>query len=195
MEASIWTGTVASLRERAAATEPVPAGVALSAVTASLALALLVKVLAITRMKKGFQGDRGRIAELVDAARAESSRLTSLADEDVQAFNHYLESKGQATRKAIEIPMEAARSAVRGLGVCSEAATIISGLTASDVGAASNLLAGAAQAMLISVDFNLKEMTADEEFSSAMKAERAELAHETHRHAEAVNSALGEMLV
>jgi formiminotetrahydrofolate cyclodeaminase len=195
MEASIWSGTVADLRDRAAATEPVPAGVVLSAVTASLALALLVKVLAIARMKKGLTGERQRLTELLDAARAESSRLTSLADEDVQAFNHYLESKGQATRKAIEIPIEAARSAVRGLGLCREAAAIISGLTASDVGAASNLLTGAAQAMLISVDFNLKEMTADEEFSSAMKAERAELAHETQRHADAVNAALDALLV
>lgn len=195
MEASIWTGTVAALRDRAAATEPVPAGVALSAVTASLALALLVKVLAIARIKKSFGGDRHRVAELLDAARAESSRLTSLADEDVQAFSYYLESKGQATRKAIEIPMEAARSAVRGLGLCVEAASLISGLTASDVGAASNMLVGAVRAMLVSVDFNLNAMSSDVEFSSAMKAERAELAQETQTHADAVNAALGALLI
>lgn len=189
MEASIWTGTLAALRDKTAAPEPVPAGVAISAVTASLAVALLAKVLSIAHRKKGFTGDRQRLAELLDAARAESSRLTSLADEDIQAFNKYLESKHQATRKAIEIPMEAARSALRGLGLCAEAAGIITGLTAGDVGAASALLGGAVRAMLVTVDFNLKGMTADPEFSSQMIAERSELAREAQRYADAVTAA------
>ncbi len=186
MEASIWTGTLAGLLEKTAATEPVPAGVAISAVTASLALALLAKVLGIAARKRRFAAERGQIDELLHAARAESSRLTSLADEDIEAFNRYLESKHQATRKAIEIPMEAARAGVRGLGLCGEAARIIRGLTASDVASAAALLEGAVRAMLVTVDFNLREMPADEEFSAAIKAERADLAAETKRYADAV---------
>jgi methenyltetrahydrofolate cyclohydrolase len=191
MEDSIWTGTVAALRDKVGATEPVPASVAVSAVTASLALALLAKVLAIAHKKKAFTGDRQRTAELLEAARAESSLLTSLADEDIQAFNKYLESKHLATNKAIEIPMEAARACVRGLGLCVEATGTVKGLTAGDVGGASALLAGAASAMLVSVDFNLKEMPADKEFSAAMKAERADLALEARRYADAVIAAQG----
>ena len=190
MEASIWTGTLAALRDRVAAIDPVPAGVATSAVSASLALALLAKVLAIASKKKSLQEQRQRIDELLHAARAESSQLTSLADEDIQAFHQYLESKHEAGRKAIEIPMEAARSAVRGLGLCEVAAGMITGLTAGDVGATSYLLAGAARAMLLSVAFNLREMKSDEEFAAAMTAERAELWRETERCSEAIATAL-----
>ena len=52
MEASIWSASLAGFRERVAGTDPVPAGVAVSAVTASLALALLAKVLAIAGGRK-----------------------------------------------------------------------------------------------------------------------------------------------
>jgi formiminotetrahydrofolate cyclodeaminase len=190
MEASIWTGTLAGLLEKTAATEPVPAGVAISAVTASLALALLSKVLGIAARKKSFAADRDRIEELLHAARAESSRLTSLADEDIEAFHKYLESKHQATRKAIEIPIEAARAGVRGLGLCGEAAQIIRGLTASDVASAAALLSGAVQGMLVTVDFNLKEMTSDEDFAAAMKTECGELSREVGKRTQAVTAAL-----
>jgi len=186
MEASIWTGTLAGLLEKTAATEPVPAGVAISAVTASLALALLAKVLGIAVRKRKFAAEREHIEELLHAARAESSRLTSLADEDIEAFHKYLESKHQATRKAIEIPMEAARAGLRGLRLCGEAARIIRGLTASDVATAAGLLEGAVRAMLVTVDFNLAEMTSDGEFSAAVGAERLVLGDETKRCAEAV---------
>lgn len=195
MEASIWTGTLAALRDKVAATEPVPAGVAISAVNASLALALLAKVLAIAGKKKSPMEQRQRIDELLDAARAESSHLTSLADEDIQAFHKYLESNREASRKAIEIPMEAARSAVRGLGLCEATAGMIRGLTAGDVGTTSYLLAGAARAMLMSVEFNLKEMKSDEEFATAMTSERAELWRETERSSTAIANALAALLV
>jgi formiminotetrahydrofolate cyclodeaminase len=190
MDASIWTGTLAGLLEKTAATEPVPAGVAISAVAASLALALLAKVLGIAARRKSLADERPKLEELLHAARAESSRLTSLADEDIEAFHKYLESNHQATRKAIEIPMEAARAGVRGLGLCAEASRLIRGLTASDVAAASALLTGAVHGMLLTVDFNLREMTADQDFAAAMKAERGELAGKVRRQADEVSAAL-----
>ena len=191
MDASIWTGTLAGLLEKTAATEPVPAGVAISAVTASLALALLAKVLGIAVRKRKFAAEREQIEDLLHGARAESSRLTSLADEDIEAFHKYLETNHQATRKAIEIPMEAARAGVRGLRLCAEAARIIRGLTASDVASAATLLEGAVRGMLVTVDFNLQEMTADSEFSMGVETESIDLAKETKQCAAAVTESLG----
>jgi formiminotetrahydrofolate cyclodeaminase len=202
VNASLWSGTVASLREKASGTEPVPASVAISAVTASLALALLAKVLAIAGKSKRFiypahPGDRQRIGALLEAAREESTRLAHFADEDIAAFNQYMDCKRQgreltaAIHKAIEVPMDATRSAVRGLGLCAEAAGMIQGLTAADIGAAGALLFGAVQAMLLSVDFNIREMSSDERFSDAMTAERRELGVEARRHADAVTAATG----
>jgi formiminotetrahydrofolate cyclodeaminase len=186
-EASIWNGTLAGFREMAGGPDPVPAGVTISAVTASLALALLAKVLDITGKRKGFPGDREKLKALLDAARAESSRLTQLADEDIGAFNDYLECRRQgrelqqAIRKTIEVPMNAARSAVRGLHLCAQAAAMVQGLTAADVGAAAALLSGAVRAMLLSVDFNVREMRSDEQFSVAINTERRELEREALR--------------
>ncbi len=192
VNASLWSRTLADFREKASGTDPVPASVAISAVTASLAIALLAKVLAIAGNRKSFTGDRQRIGNLLDAAREESARLTHLADEDIAAFNQYMDCKRQgreltaAVHKAIEVPMDAARAVVRGLGLCAEAAGMIRGLTAADIGAAGALLFGAVQAMLLSVDFNIREMSSDGRFSDAIATERRELGLEARRRVDAV---------
>ncbi len=187
MENSVWTGTLAGFREKAGGTEPVPAGVSISAVTASLALALVAKVLQIAGNPR---------AALLDGARAESARLAQLADEDILAFNRYMEcrrlpdAREQAMQNAITVPMDAARAAVRGLEICAEAIGLVRGLTAADIGSAAALLAGAVRAMLISVDLNVRLMRPDPEFSDAATAERRNLELQAVRHSDAVTAAL-----
>jgi formiminotetrahydrofolate cyclodeaminase len=185
MHDSVWAGTLAAFREKAGGTDPVPASVAISAVTASLALALLAKVLAIAGKKKD-------LGALLDSARAESARLAILADEDIQAFNEYMECRRQgreltaAVRKAIDVPMEAARSAVRGLELCVSAAGVVQGLTLADVGGAAGLLSAAVRAMLLSVDFNVRAMRPEERFAGEIAGECRELELAALRHADEV---------
>jgi formiminotetrahydrofolate cyclodeaminase len=187
MDTSVWAGTLAAFREKVGGTDPVPASVAISAVTASLALALLAKVLAIAGKKKD-------LAALLVAAHAESHRLARLADEDIRAFNQYMECKRQgrdltaAIRNAIEVPMEAARSAVRGLELCVEAAEVVQGLTAADIGGAATLLSAAVRAMLFSVDFNVRAMRPDERFSDAVAGERRDLELTARQRADEVTA-------
>ena len=196
MEDSLWTKTLEAFREKVSGADPVPASVAISAVTASLALALLAKVLTIVSKRKNFTGDRQRLSALLDAARAESTRLTYLADDDIEAFNQYMECvrRGKdltaAVRKAIEVPMDCARSAVRGLGLCVQTAGMVQGLAAADVGAAAALLSGAARAMLLSVDANIRELCADTRFADATTVERRDLEREAVRQADAVAATL-----
>jgi formiminotetrahydrofolate cyclodeaminase len=173
--------SVNAFREKVAGTDPVPAGVAISAVTASLALALVVKVLLIA-------GKKSDVSGLLETARAESARLADLADQDIRAFDHYMATGDMLP--AIEVPMEAARAVVRGLGLCAETAAIVRGLTAADIGAAALLLSGAVRAMLLSVDFNLRYMRADEQFSLTVTAERGELEREALRLASAASASL-----
>jgi formiminotetrahydrofolate cyclodeaminase len=194
MEPSIWNETLGLLREQVGGTEPVPAGVSISAVIASLALALLAKVLDITAKRKNFTGDRESIDTLIAAARMESTRLTQFADDDVQAFNQYLEAVrggesdaiGAATRQTIDVPMNAARAAVRGLELCAEGVNLVHGLTAADLGIAAALLSGAVRGMLISVDSNIHEMHSDQKPSAAVR----ELESKALQYAEAVTAAL-----
>jgi formiminotetrahydrofolate cyclodeaminase len=184
MEASIWSATLTEFRDSVGGEHPVPAGVAISAVSASLALALLSKVLRITGARKDFAGDPQEIEALYQAARSQSSELTDLADQDVRAFTRYLESMhlpedsgreramAAAMLEATKVPLDAARLAIQGFALCAHSARLCSqGMTASDLGMAKALLFGAARAMLLSVESNLQHLPPDEAFYTEITAE------------------------
>lgn len=168
MSASIWSGTLAEFRDKVGGTDPVPAGVSISAVTASLALALIAKVLQIKRAR----------TTLLAAVQRESTQLAQLADEDIRAFERYMDCvrgkqpRDGAMREAIRIPMDAARSALHGIELCREATALFStGLTAADLGTAASLLRGAAQAMLLSAEANLAYLPPGDPFRAETAGE------------------------
>ena len=68
--APVWESTLENFRSAAASGESVPAGVAVSAVSASLALGLLAKVLKVSGRRKDFAGDLAKLERLADSARA-----------------------------------------------------------------------------------------------------------------------------
>ena len=72
MSDSIWSAALATFRDRLAGLEPVPAGVSAAAVSATLGLGLLIKVLEIASKRKGFAGDRKLVESLVHDARNKS---------------------------------------------------------------------------------------------------------------------------
>lgn len=153
----------------------------MSAVSASLGLGLLEKVLRIVSKRKDFSGDRGRLSRLGDAARTESARLARYADEDIAVFNEYMACRrlakdtAAALRTTIEIPMNVARSAIAGIDLCTGAAEFVHAFVAADLGAAAELLAGAVRATLLSVDFNLSQIQHDSQFYRDVTTERHEL--------------------
>ncbi len=157
-----------------------PAAVAVSAVAANLGLGLLIKVLEITGRRKSFTGDSQQLRALIEAARRESERLRSLADEDIAAVRQFVGSENPAAaRNAIEVPMRAARAAVAGLDLCVEAAGTVRGLTqgllAADLGAAEILLSAAVRAILLSVDFNLRQLPTEDPHRAEIMIEQREL--------------------
>jgi methenyltetrahydrofolate cyclohydrolase len=162
--------------------------VSVAAVSASLGLGLVEKVLRIAGQRRGFSGDRMRLDQLIDAARAGSDRLAGYVDEDVAAFNDYLASKRRgdvpamdgALRAAIESPLKIARAAVDGLDLCAEAADIIPAAVAADLGTAVLLLECGARATLLSVDSNLGQFPPDSQFHRDVLVER----HDLHRQAQ-----------
>jgi formiminotetrahydrofolate cyclodeaminase len=180
MNASIWPATLASFCDEVAGTNPAPAAVAASAVTASLGLGLLIKVLEITGRRKSFAGDAQKLRALIDAARRESVQLRNAADEDIAAVRQYVGSRNPAdARNAIEVPLGAARAAVAGLDLCAEATDAFQGLTqgllAADLGAATLLLSAAVRAILLSVDSNLRQLHSEDPYLTAVLLERREL--------------------
>lgn len=190
MHASIWPGTLGSFCDDVAGSNPAPAAVAASAVTATLGLSLLIKVLEITGKRKSFAGDSLFLKTLIQAARREVETLKLTADHDIEAVHLYLESRfPAAARNAIEVPMRAARAAVAGLDLCVEAAAIqgvTKGLPAADLGAAVLLLSAAVRTILLSVQFNLRQVDSAEPYRAEIASERQALEDYAARQADAV---------
>lgn len=178
MSSPVWESTLEQFRSAAASSEPIPAGVAVAATSASFALGLLAKVLKVTGRKKGFSGDLAKVEKLAESARAESKRMMQLAEDDMAAFNDYMisarvtqgtdrerEERNRAVnasvRKAIETPVAAARAAVSGISLCADAVGSVHAIVAADLGAAASLLAGALRVFLLCADSNIRQLAPD----------------------------------
>jgi formiminotetrahydrofolate cyclodeaminase len=164
MPESVWKSTLEDFRDRLAGRESVPAGVSVAAVSASLGLSLLIKVIKIVRKRKDFAGDPAKIEMLLAQVRAASAKLDRSADEDIVAFAEYMASRGTpgeavALEKAIQTPLGAARAAAAGLELCSEAIAMTPASIAPDLGTAALILAGSVRSMLLSVESNSLRLT------------------------------------
>ncbi|HXX45206.1 MAG TPA: cyclodeaminase/cyclohydrolase family protein [Candidatus Acidoferrales bacterium] len=195
--------TLEEFRKSAASEESVPAGVAIAAVSASLALGLLAKVLTIAGRRRDFGGDPSQTEALAKAAKDQSERMLAYAEEDIAAFSAYIasvrgsnKSAGErkelqraldaATRKAIEIPMGAARAAASGIGLCADAAGLVHSLVAADLGTAATILSAAQRVFLMCADSNLKLLASDPTEYEALMVGRKELELSAHRQAQSV---------
>jgi formiminotetrahydrofolate cyclodeaminase len=162
--------------------------VAAAALSASLALRVLKSVLEVRARKD----DSPRLGELIALAGEAAGRLVELAAEDSAAYAAYIEARRErspsvqaALRKAIEAPLDAARSAAAGIDLCLEAAGYARGAIAADIAGGAALLAGAVSAILCSVDANLRQVK-EEGLARALAAERQTLEMHAIRQAEAV---------
>jgi methenyltetrahydrofolate cyclohydrolase len=191
---SLWTRTLDAVNSDLAAAQPSPAAGSAAAVSARLAVSLLIKVLELTKRRKSVAGNRDRIDALLNAARLESEVLAKAADGDGAAFAEYLacvrsnadeKARNAAMLGAIEVPMTTARSSVRALTLGREAVSLVPTFIAADLGAAALLLAGAVRAVLITVDYNMRQLTADK---SNLAAERAHLEDQSRTQADAIVS-------
>ncbi|HEV3480758.1 MAG TPA: cyclodeaminase/cyclohydrolase family protein [Candidatus Acidoferrales bacterium] len=203
MSSPVWESTLEQFRSAAGSSEPIPAGVAVSATSASFALGLLAKVLKVTGRKKGFSGDLSRIEKLADSARAESKHMMQLAEDDMAAFNDYMISARlpQATdrereerkravnasvHKAIETPLAAARAAVAGISLCADSMDMVHAVVAADLGAAASLLAGALRVFLLCADSNIRQVAPDPSVYRDVLPGRAEWESRAFRQADSV---------
>jgi formiminotetrahydrofolate cyclodeaminase len=156
--------------------------VTVAAVSATLALALLSKVLQVTRNRKDFVGDPGLVDALLDDARNTSQTLSHLADDDVAAYHEYLDClrrkqpTGAAIRRTIDVPLNVARTASAGIALCEKASGHVHKVVAPDLGIAAGLLAGAVRSTLVTVNANLQQLPQDDPYRLEVAAEANRLA-------------------
>jgi methenyltetrahydrofolate cyclohydrolase len=188
---SIWTGTLAAFRDRVAGLDPVPAGVSAAAVSGTLGLGLLTKVLEIATKRKDFAGDRDLVSALLNDARRLSETLSRLADEDIAAFHEYLDCMrrkqptGAAMRQAIEVPLQVARAAASGLDLCDQSAGLVHAFVAPDLGTASTLLTATLESCLLTVTFNIQQLMEGDPYRSEVTSELSRLASQSKRRSPA----------
>lgn len=192
--------TLEDFRAQAAGPQPMPAGVAVAAVSAGFALGLVAKVLAISGRRHTLSDDSGRLESLTAAAHTASQRLSQLAAEDIAAFEGYLtarrlpqstaserETRQQgiesAVRRAIDVPLAAAQEAAAGLQLCHEISEFAPPTLLADVGVAAALLAGALRGFLLCAQSNVRQLAPD------AAPERERVAAETKRHGQALRQA------
>jgi methenyltetrahydrofolate cyclohydrolase len=181
MSDSIWTDTLEQFRNRIASIEPVPAGVTAAAVSGTLALALLAKVLQVTRNRRDFAGDGDLLGRLLEEARNTFQKLSHLADDDVTVYHEYLDGLRRkhptdaAIRKTIDVPLNVARTAWFGMSLCEEAAGHVHKVVAPDLGIAAGLLAGVVRSTLVTVNSNIQQLPEDDPYRMETAAEASRL--------------------
>jgi len=203
MRSSVWNSSLGQFRDEVASTKPVPASVCVSAVCASLAFSLLIKVLEITVNKKGFTGDLGKVQVLLVAARTTSARVAQYADEDVTAFDSYLNSarspksndqEREQRRRAmalaldqvIQVPFDAARLVASGMDLCADATGVVPRSLIAEVGAAAVLLAGEVRGLVVSAEFNLRQLADDPHGQEEIIAQLQELNRKVLRQEDSI---------
>jgi formiminotetrahydrofolate cyclodeaminase len=195
---SVWKSTLEEFDDQITQGDAITGAVAVAAVSAAFAVSVLRMVLEITARKKESENHRGQLQELMAAARIEGERLRKTADDDRDAYSAYRDASllPRATeqeraerrsamlatlQKATETPLRAARSAVKAIELCAEAATLARGDVAADIGGAAAILNGAVCAILNSVDANLRRLE-----DGRFVAERRDLEERASRFAQQV---------
>ena len=175
MASSVWKLTLEEFADKVGE-GPVPAGVSIAAVAAALALKLIEMTLRVTARRRDFTGDRDRLRELLGAVRSEAAQMVGYADKDVSAYQNYLKNRKSADaaaslRVAIDVPMEIARAASRGLELCAAASELVSAGVAPDLGSAASILAAASRAATRSAEANAA-LSSDRKLIEDLASER-----------------------
>ena len=160
---TVWKLPLEEFARRVAA-GPTPAGVSVSAVTASFALNLLAMSLDVSARRRDFAADSDRCRALADAARIEASQMMKYADDDIAAYQAYLKNRKSpnadaALREAVEVPLKIARVAIRGLELCAKGSSFVSARVAPDLNSAAALLAAVIRAAIRSAEANAAAST------------------------------------
>jgi methenyltetrahydrofolate cyclohydrolase len=188
--------TLEHFRRDAAGQHPMPAGVAIAAVSAGFALGLAAKVLGVSGRRNPLPAEASTLEPLAAAAQAASQRMLQLAGDDVAAFGAYLtarrlphstESESQARRQAIDaavrrtvdVPLAAAHETAAGLQLCGELSAFTPPALVADLGVIATLLASALRGFLLCAESNVRNLAP----STASLHER--VATEAQRHAPA----------
>ena len=154
----LWQLSLAQFRH-SVAERALPGCGAVTAVSADLAMALIVKALRVSAA----HGDAACNALLADA-RSLLGRPGAFADDDVAVFSEYLkDNEGRVpelSRQACAVPLATAHACVEALGIAERALPMVKPSLRCDVEAAVLLLSACVDAVLLNVEADMDELDA-----------------------------------
>lgn len=154
----LWQLGLAQFRQ-SVAERALPGCGAVTAVTADLAVALIVKALRVSAA----HGD-APCEVLLAEARSLLGRPGAFADDDVAVFADYLKDdegrKPDLSRQACAVPLATAHACVEALGVAERALPMVEPSLRCDVEAAVLLLSACVDAVLLNVEADMDELDA-----------------------------------
>lgn len=152
----LWRLSLAQFRH-AVAEHALPGCGAVTAVSADLAVALIVKALRVSAAH-GSASCEALLAE----ARALLGRPGAFADDDVAVFSDFLkgDQAPELSRQACAVPLATAHACVEALGMAERALPMVEPSLRCDVEAAVLLLSACADAVLLNVEADMDELDA-----------------------------------
>jgi formiminotetrahydrofolate cyclodeaminase len=152
----LWQLSLAQFRH-AVAERALPGCGAVTAVSADLAVALIVKALRVSAAH-GSASCEALLAE----ARSLLGRPGAFADDDVAVFSDFLkgDQAPELSRQACAVPLATAHACVEALGTAERALPMVEPSLRCDVEAAVLLLSACADAVLLNVEADMDELDA-----------------------------------
>ncbi|AWM59333.1 methenyltetrahydrofolate cyclohydrolase [Stutzerimonas stutzeri] len=152
----LWQLSLAQFRH-AVAERALPGCGAVTAVSADLAVALIVKALRVSAAHGGASCEA-----LLAEARALLGRPGAFADDDVAVFSDFLkgDQAPELSRQACAVPLATAHACVEALGTAERALPMVEPSLRCDVEAAVLLLSACVDAVLLNVEADMDELDA-----------------------------------
>ena len=152
----LWQLSLAQFRH-AVAERALPGCGAVTAVTADLAVALIIKALRVSAAHGGASCEA-----LLAEARSLLGRPGAFADDDVAVFSEFLKSDERLapdlSRQACAVPLATAHACVEALGIAERALPMVEPSLRCDVEAAVLLLSACVDAVLLNVEADMDEL-------------------------------------
>ena len=180
-----------------ASLEPVPGGGSVSALAGALAAALAVMVALLTLKKERYADRESEMLQLRDEAEQLQQQLLAAVDQDAQSYRQVLaafrlrkstekekqkraEALQAAFRKATEVPLEVAETALKVLELTGNAARRGNPDMVTDAGVGILLARAAALGALMNAEFNLGSLK-DRQLAAEMKTRIGRMKQTVHQ--------------
>ena len=154
----LWQLSLAQFRQ-SVAERALPGCGAVTAVSADLAVALIIKALRVSAAYGGASCEA-----LLAEARSLLGRPGAFADDDVAVFSEFLKSDERLapdlSRQACAVPLATAHACVEALGIAERALPMVEPSLRCDVEAAALLLGACVDAVLLNVEADMDELDA-----------------------------------